>query len=60
VNLQDWATKTPGFSGADLQNLMNEAAIYAARNNKSLISSIELENALEKARFGILSDLKVA
>ena len=55
VNLQDWATKTPGFSGADLQNLMNEAAIYAARNNKSLISSIELENALEKARFGILS-----
>jgi cell division protease FtsH len=55
VNLQDWATKTPGFSGADLQNLMNESAIYAARNNKSLISSIELENALEKARFGILS-----
>tara|TARA_B100000945_G_scaffold110794_1_gene87774 strand:- start:419 stop:2146 length:1728 start_codon:yes stop_codon:yes gene_type:complete len=55
VNLQDWATKTPGFSGADLQNLLNEAAIYAARNNKSIISSIELDNALEKARFGLLS-----
>ena len=55
VNLKDWATKTPGYSGADLQNLMNEAAIYAARNNKSVISSVELENALEKTRFGILS-----
>ena len=55
VNLMDWATKTPGFSGADLQNLLNEAAIYAARNNKSVISSIELDKALEKARFGLLS-----
>ncbi len=55
VNLMDWATKTPGFSGADLENLLNEAAIYAARNDKTLISSIELDNALEKARFGILS-----
>ena len=55
VNLKEWATKTPGYSGADLQNLMNEAAIYAARNNKSVISSVELENALEKTRFGILS-----
>ncbi len=55
VNLMEWATKTPGFSGADLQNLLNEAAIYAARNDKSIISSDELDNALEKARFGLLS-----
>ncbi len=55
VNLMDWAAKTPGFSGADLQNLLNEAAIYAARNDKSIISNIELDNALEKARFGLLS-----
>ncbi len=55
VNLMDWATKTPGFSGADLQNLLNEAAIYTARKNKSLISSIELDKALDKAKFGILS-----
>ncbi len=55
VNLMDWASKTAGFSGADLQNLLNEAAIYAARNQKSSINNIELDYALEKARFGILS-----
>ncbi|WP_413684732.1 ATP-dependent zinc metalloprotease FtsH [Prochlorococcus sp. MIT 1011] len=55
VKLMEWAIKTPGFSGADLQNLLNEAAIHAARNNKSIISSIELDKALEKARFGLLS-----
>ena len=55
VNLKEWASKTPGFSGADLQNLLNEAAINAARNDKSSISNIEIENALEKARFGLLS-----
>ncbi len=55
VNLMDLASMTPGFSGADLQNLLNEAAIYAARNKRSSISTIELDKALEKARFGILS-----
>jgi len=55
VKLMEWATKTPGFSGADLQNLLNEAAIHAARNNKSIISTIELDKALDKARFGLLS-----
>ena len=55
VKLKEWASKTPGFSGADLQNLLNEAAINAARNDKSTISTIELEKALEKARFGLLS-----
>ena len=55
VKLKEWASKTPGFSGADLQNLLNEAAINAARNDKSTISTIELEEALEKARFGLIS-----
>ena len=55
VKLMEWAIKTPGFSGADLQNLLNEAAIHAARNNKSIISTAELDKALDKARFGLLS-----
>ena len=55
VNLKDLASSTPGFSGADLQNLLNEAAIYAARNNKSIIGCCELDKALEKARFGLIS-----
>ena len=55
VELMDWAAKTPGFSGADLQNLLNEAAIHAARNNKTTIGTNELDKALEKARFGLLS-----
>ena len=55
VNLREWATKTPGFSGADLQNLLNEAAINAARHKKSIISTRDLDKALEKARFGLLS-----
>ncbi len=55
VKLMEWAIKTPGFSGADLQNLLNEAAIHAARNNKSIISTAELYKALDKARFGLLS-----
>ena len=55
VNLKEFASKTPGFSGADLQNLLNESAILAARNNKSCIENNELEKALEKARFGLLS-----
>ena len=55
VKLMEWASKTSGFSGADLNNLLNEAAIHAARNDKSIISNIELDKALEKARFGLVS-----
>tara|TARA_B100000965_G_scaffold405944_1_gene442059 strand:- start:1297 stop:3024 length:1728 start_codon:yes stop_codon:yes gene_type:complete len=55
VKLQEWAIKTPGFSGADLQNLLNEAAINTARSNKTTIGPFELDKALEKARFGLLS-----
>ncbi len=61
INLKQWASRTPGFSGADLQNLLNEAAILTARNNNKIISNLEIENALEKATFGLttkpLSDM---
>ena len=55
VNLMEWAAKTPGYSGADLENLLNEAAIFTARNDKSTITNIELDKSLQKARFGLIS-----
>ena len=55
VKLKNLANKTSGFSGADLQNLLNEAAINTARNHKPIIGTSEIEIALDKARFGLLS-----
>ena len=55
IDLNKLASKTPGFSGADLQNLLNEAAIFTARTQKKSITEIELDKALDKARFGLLS-----
>ena len=46
------ARKTPGFSGADLANLMNEAAILAARNNKKEITQQDLSLSVEKVLLG--------
>ena len=46
------AVRTPGFSGADLANLMNEAAILAARNNKKEVSQLDLLNSIEKVMLG--------
>ncbi|MET0049466.1 MAG: ATP-dependent zinc metalloprotease FtsH [Candidatus Thiodiazotropha sp.] len=46
------ARGTPGFSGADLANLVNEAALFAARANKSLVSMAELEKAKDKIMMG--------
>jgi len=48
VDLDKIARRTPGFTGADLQNLMNEAAIMAARRNLKEISKEELADALER------------
>lgn len=48
VDLTRVARRTPGFSGADLQNLMNEAAILAARRNLKEISKEEIADALER------------
>lgn len=52
VNLEVIARGTPGFSGADLANLMNEAALLAARQNKSKVGMIDFENAKDKIMMG--------
>jgi cell division protease FtsH len=52
VNLDRIAERTVGFSGADLGNIMNEAAILAARQDKKLIEQIDLLNAIEKVMLG--------
>jgi cell division protease FtsH len=48
VNLSDLAKLTPGFSGADLENLVNEAAILAARRNKNTIGREDFQDAMER------------
>ncbi len=52
VNLQTLARQTPGFSGADIENMVNEAAILAARRNKKTISMAELQEAVERVIAG--------
>lgn len=62
VNMEKIAATTPGFSGADLRNLTNEAAILAARKNRKTISQSEMNESIEKVMMGpekrsrILSD----
>nr|WP_304440532.1 MULTISPECIES: ATP-dependent zinc metalloprotease FtsH [unclassified Synechococcus] len=53
VSLADWACRTPGFSGADLANLLNEAAILTARHQSSFLGNRELEEALERITMGL-------
>ena len=52
VDLKNVAKQTPGFSGADLENLINEAAILAAKKNKSKIKHSDLEQSIEKVSLG--------
>lgn len=52
VDYRKIAVRTPGFSGADLANLMNEGAILAARENKTIIEQIHLYEAIEKVLLG--------
>ncbi len=52
VDLEIIAKKTPGFTGADLSNLLNEAALLAARQNKKKVDMQDLEEASEKVSFG--------
>lgn len=62
VDLKKIAERTPGFSGADLANLLNEAAILTARRNKNKIGMAEIRESVEKVMLGperkshILSD----
>jgi cell division protease FtsH len=52
VNYDVIAKQTPGFSGADIENLVNEAAILAARRNKKAITTSELQESIEKVIAG--------
>jgi len=52
VKIKYIAQGTPGFSGADLANLINEAALFAARFNKRLVSMVDLEKAKDKLIMG--------
>src|SRR6056300_1681173 len=52
VNPRTIARGTPGFSGADLANLVNEAALLAARRNKRLVAMQEFEDAKDKVMMG--------
>lgn len=52
VDLETIAKQTPGFSGADLANIINEAAILAARRNRTDISLKELEDATDRVSLG--------
>jgi len=52
VDLRKIALRTPGFSGADLANLMNEAALLAARHEATMIDQAHLEDAVEKVMAG--------
>ena len=53
VNLGYWASRTVGFSGAELANLMNESAIHCARDKSKFINDKHIENALDKITIGL-------
>jgi cell division protease FtsH len=53
VDLEKIARGTPGFSGADLENLVNEAALWAARLDKKSVDQIDFENAKDKVLMGV-------
>jgi cell division protease FtsH len=53
VELRTIAARTPGFTGADLENVVNEAALLAARREKNAVSMDELEEAIDRASMGL-------
>jgi cell division protease FtsH len=53
VSLDAIAQRTPGFSGADLANLLNEAAILTARRRKDAITSLEIDDAIDRVTIGL-------
>ena len=59
VDLKVLAKRTPGFTGADLQNLLNESALLAARNNKTKISMDDIDNSIDRVIAGVEKKSKV-
>ena len=59
VDLQWIAKLTPGFVGADLANLVNEAALLAARGNKSLVTMAEFEEGIERVVAGLEKQTRI-
>jgi len=53
VNINDLARGTPGFSGAELANLINEGALFAARNKKRVVTMNDLDKARDKMIMGV-------
>jgi cell division protease FtsH len=53
VNLNLVAARTPGFTGADLENVVNEAALLAARRDKNSVTMAELDEAIDRAAVGL-------
>jgi cell division protease FtsH len=52
VKLGEFASRIPGFSGADIENLLNEAALLAALDNRTLISQIDMDEAIDRVMMG--------
>ena len=59
VDLKVLAKRTPGFTGADLQSLLNESALLAARRNKATINMSEIDDAIDRVLAGIEKKSKV-
>lgn len=59
VDLKVIAQRTPGFSGADLENLLNEAALVAARDNRKAISSLDVDEATDRVIAGVAKKSRV-
>src|SRR5690606_41820751 len=59
VDPQVLARGTPGFSGADLSNLVNEAALFAARSNKRVVDMDDFERAKDKIMMGRSEERRV-
>lgn len=59
VNFTDISLNTPGYSGAELENLLNESALIAARNNHEAINKSDVEDALKKITVGLQKTGKI-
>jgi cell division protease FtsH len=52
VKLKDFAKRIPGFSGADIENLLNESALLAARDNRTMVTAPDLDEAIDRVMMG--------